>query len=120
MLMGLRWIVKILRLVFRVMKGTHLCFYGLGIEKVCSLSSAMKASTSLCQASIEYWSIPTTCSLYLSTLVCCGFRDVASEKLAGLSFKATLIFSLTRFVVLKPFSKALSHDQNRVQRTRDQ
>ena len=67
-------------------------FYRRGIEKPYPVRFAMKASRLSCQASNEYWSIPTTSILYLPTFIGCEFRDVACEKLPRLSSKETLIF----------------------------
>ena len=47
------------------------CMYGQNIDKPYSLKSIMKASGLPCQASIEYWCIPTTFSLYISIFESC-------------------------------------------------
>ena len=54
-------------------------------------------------------------SIYMSVFVGYKFLDVAYEKLPSLSSKETLIFQLTRFLVLKPFSMPLLYDPNGVQ-----
>ena len=94
-------------------------FYGQFLDKPCTLRSTMIASGLSYQTSIAYWSIPIIFSLYISVFAGYKFRDVAYEKLPSLSSKKTLIFQLTKFLVLKPFSLPLSHDPNGVQKTGD-
>jgi len=53
-------------------------------EKPYHLRYGKKASRLSCQASIEYWCIPTTINLYTSIIGVCKFRDVSAEKLSGL------------------------------------
>ena len=79
----------------------------------------MKANRLSCQASIKYWCIPTTFSLYMFIFVGCEFRNVAFEKLSRLSFKETLICRFPSFLVLNDFQSSLSYDPNRVQRNVD-
>ena len=100
-------------------KRPHMCFYGQGIDKPYSLRSVIKVSRLSCQVSIEYWSIQTAFSLYISIFACCEFGDVALEILSRLSFKATQISRLTRFWYLNHYQNLLLCDQNRAQRNGD-
>ena len=49
----------------------HTCFYEQSTDKRCSLMFAMKANRLLRQASIEYWCMPTTFSLYIPIFAHC-------------------------------------------------
>jgi len=76
---------KYCKVSLRGEKRPYICFYGHNINKPCSLRSAMRANKLPCQASTEYWCIPP-------------------KKLSRMfSPNDTMIFILTRFLVLKPF-----------------
>ena len=82
------------------------------------LSSCTTLSRLSYQVSIKYWCMSNTFSIFVSICEGCEFRDVTSEKLPRLfTPKKTLILGLTKFLVLKPFSKPLSYNPNIIQRT---
>ena len=117
-LIGPRLIVKIVRLAWEVRKH-HIHALYTRRRQALFLRSAMRASRSSHRVSIECGCILTTFNQYIFIFASCKFRYVVSEKLSRLSSKVTLTFRLTRFLVLKLFSKPPSYDPSRVQGTGD-